>query len=65
MFSTKSDGSSRGLTSSRNVRRGSSALTTVVAWYSVPSARATPIARPPFVMTSATGDSRTISAPND
>ena len=65
MFSTRSLGSSRGLTSSRNVRRGSSALTTVVAWYSVPSVSATPVARPSLVITSATGDSSTISAPND
>ena len=65
MVSTRSVGSSRGLTSSRNVRRGSRALTTVVAWYSVPSASATPVARPFFVMTLATGDSSTISAPND
>ena len=65
MVSTRSVGSSRGLTSSRNVRRGSSALTTVVAWYSVPSARATPVARPFFVMTVSTGDSSTISAPNE
>ena len=65
MVSTRSVGSSRGSTSSRNVRRGSSALTTVLAWYSVPSSSATPTARPPFVMTSTTGDSRTISAPNE
>ena len=55
MFSTRSAGSSRGSTSSRNVRRGSSALTTVSAWYSVPSARATPVARPFLVMTSVDG----------
>ncbi len=57
MVSTRSLGSSRGSTSSRKVRRGSSALTTVLAWYSVPSSRATPIARPFLVMTSLTGDS--------
>ena len=46
MFSTKSAGSSRGSTSSRSVRRGSSALTTTSASNSVPSASATPVARP-------------------
>ena len=34
MVSTRSLGSSRGSTSSRKVRRGSSALTTILAWYS-------------------------------
>ena len=45
MFSTRSLGSSRGSTSWVNVRRGSSALTTVFAVSSVPSSRATPTAR--------------------
>jgi hypothetical protein len=36
-----------------------------LAWYSLPSSSATPIARPPFVMTSETGDSSLISAPNE
>ena len=47
------------------MRLGSSALTTVSAKNSVPSARATPAARPSFVITAATGASRRISAPND
>ncbi len=46
MVSTRSVGSSRGSTSSRNVRRGSSAETTIGAWNSVPSVSATPVARP-------------------
>ena len=45
--------------------RGSSALTTVPAENSVPSVRATPTARPSFVITESTGDSNRISAPND
>ena len=45
----RSDGSSRGSTSSRNVRRGSSAETTTGASYSVPSSSATPRTRPPSV----------------
>ena len=42
MLSTRSSGSSRGSTSSRNVRRGSSADTTTGARNSVPSSRTTP-----------------------
>ena len=63
--STRSDGSSRGSTSSRNVRRGSSADTTTGAVNSVPSSSATPVTRPPDVVTSATGASSRISAPNE
>ena len=55
MFSTRSLGSSRGSTSWVKVRRGSRALTTVVAVSSVPSSRATPTAAPFLVMTDATG----------
>ena len=62
--STRSVGSSRGSTSSRNVRRGSSAETTIGAWYSPPSRSATPVARPSWVMTWSTGDSSLISTPN-
>ena len=65
MFSTSSAGSSRGSTSCVKVRRGSSALTTVGAESSVPSSRATPTARPPFVMTESTGALSRISAPKD
>ena len=65
IVSTRSVGSSRGSTSSRNVRRGSRALTTIGAWNSVPSTSATPVARPSRVMTLATGDSSLISTPND
>ena len=56
MFSTRSLGSSRGSTSSRNVRRGSSATTTTGARNSVPSSSATPTARPSLVITRSTGD---------
>ncbi len=63
MFSTRSLGSSRGSTSWVKVRRGSSALTTVLALSSVPSARATPTARPSLVITESTSASRMISAP--
>ena len=56
MFSTKSPGSSRRSTISRKVRRGSSELTTTGARSSVPSARATPTARPSRVSTVSTGD---------
>src|SRR3990172_8249092 len=65
MASTRSAGSWRGSTSSRNVRRGSRAETTIGAWSSRPSSRATPVARPPAVMTVSTGDSSRISTPND
>jgi hypothetical protein len=46
-----------------NVRRGSSAETTMGARYSPPSASATPVARPSLVMTRSTGDSSLISTP--
>src|SRR3990170_3053236 len=65
MASTRSAGSWRGSTSSRNVRRGSRAETTIGAWSSRPSSRATPVARPPAVMTVSTGDSSRISTPHD
>ena len=65
MSSTRSSGSSRGSTSSRKVRRGSSALTTTSAAISVPSASATPVASPSRVRTRSTGASVRISAPND
>ena len=64
MSSTRSSGSSRGSTSSRKVRRGSSALTTTSAAISVPSASATPVASPSRVSTRSTGASSRISAPN-
>ena len=46
------------------VRRGSSALTTIGAEYSVPSANTTPVALPSLVITWSTGDSSFTVAPN-
>ena len=64
MLSLSSIGRSAGSTSWVKVRRGSSELTTTLACNSVPSARATPVARPLLVITWLTGVSTTISAPN-